>query len=51
MRDDQQEDSPRPSEDVEYVCPHCGGEVTYIGVTPVSLECHTRGCPNFKKPQ
>ncbi|MDI1436085.1 hypothetical protein [Polyangium sorediatum] len=30
------------------VCPRCGARVTYVGV--LTVECATRGCPNFREP-
>lgn len=34
---------------VEFKCPHCGGEVLYVGVVPAALECGTPGCKNFRR--
>jgi len=30
------------------VCPRCGTRATYVGV--LTVECATRGCPNFREP-
>ncbi len=30
------------------VCPRCGARATYVGV--LTVECATRGCPNFREP-